>query len=74
MRRFKTGTRVRVPAKVGWQRSFIGTITDREPRPITTTAGEGLFYWVQFDEGQYDAEGDGPYADGEILSSYLEMI
>jgi hypothetical protein len=65
---------VRVPAKAGWRQNFTGTITDRAPRPVTTTAGQDLFYWVQFDKGQYDVDGDGPYADGEILASYLETI
>jgi hypothetical protein len=30
------------------------------------------FYWVNFDEPQRDADGDGPYAGGEIDEDYLE--
>jgi hypothetical protein len=74
MTSFKVGARVRVPAEAGWRQSFTGTIADRAPRPITTTAGEDLFYWVEFDEGQYDGDGDGPYSDGEVLGSYLAAI
>jgi hypothetical protein len=74
MMRFTAGTRVRVPAHAGWQRDFTGTITDRPPRPITTTTGPDLFYVVRFDEGEFDTDGDGPYVDGEILASYLQPI
>ena len=74
MTRFAAGTRVRVPARAGWRQDFTGTITHGAPRPVTTTAGQDLFYWVQFDKGQYDVSGDGPYGEGEILASYLEAI
>lgn len=74
MIRLSAGTRVRVPARAGWRQDFTGTITDRQPRPVTTTSGQDLFYQVQFDEGQYDADDDGPYIDGEVLASYLEPI
>ena len=74
MTRFAAGTRVRVPANAGWQQDFTGTIADRAPRPTTTTTGQDLFYWVHFDEGQYDLDGDGPYGEGEILGSCLEAI
>ena len=74
MNRFFAGARVRVPSRAGWRQDFTGTITERPPRPITTTSGPDLFYQVRFDEGQYDADGDGPYIDGEVLASYLEPI
>ena len=74
MNRFSPGMRVRVPAKAGWRQDFTGTITERLPRHITTTSGPDLFYQVRFDEGQYDADDDGPYIDGEILATYLEAL
>jgi hypothetical protein len=74
MTRFAAGTRVRIPARAGWGQDFTGTITNRAPRPVTTTAGQDLLYWVQFDEGQYDVDRDGPYSDGEILGTYLKAI
>jgi hypothetical protein len=33
-----------------------------------------LFYWVRFDEAQYDADGDGPYASAAIDARFLESI
>jgi hypothetical protein len=71
---FAVGARVRVPAEAGWRTDFVGTITARPPRQVTTTTGDDWFYWVDFDEGQYDVDGDGPYVDAEILSSYLSPL
>ena len=65
-------TRIEVGEEGGDRTSRARSLT--APRPVTTTAGQDLFYWVQFDEGQYDVDGDGPYGDGEILASYLEPI
>ncbi|HEY8223627.1 MAG TPA: hypothetical protein VIG25_00025 [Pyrinomonadaceae bacterium] len=31
------------------------------------------FYWVEFDEPQRDAEGDGPYFGAEIDSTFLSL-
>ncbi len=39
-----------------------------------TTSGLRRFYWVVFDEPKIDADGDGPYAEAEILDIYLARI
>jgi hypothetical protein len=31
-------------------------------------------YWVEFDEPQFDAEGDTAYAKAQVLESYLERL
>lgn len=36
-------------------------------------AGPKLFYWVDFDAPQIDADGDGPYAGGEIIETALTL-
>jgi hypothetical protein len=41
-------------------------------RPVLTTSGWGRFYWVVFDESQADGDGDGPYAEAEVLDIYIE--
>ena len=41
---------------------------------ITTTRGLQLQYWIVFDEPQFDAEGDGPYAASEVLACYLKAL
>ncbi len=33
-----------------------------------------LKYWVDFDEPQMDAEGDGPYRKAQIWGRYLEPL
>ena len=43
-------------------------------RPTETTQGPRWFYWVVFDDPQYDAEADGPYPESEILDHYLERL
>ncbi|MFA4831311.1 MAG: hypothetical protein WC862_03950 [Patescibacteria group bacterium] len=40
-------------------------------RTVKTLKGDKLFYWILFDNPQYDADGDGPYSDAEIDSEYL---
>lgn len=43
-------------------------------RNVPTADGAKLFYWVSFDSPQLDAEGDGPYGEGEIDASFLELL
>ena len=40
----------------------------------TTLQGPEVQYWVAFDEGQFDAEGDGPYNGSQVLSQYIEVL
>ncbi|WP_234443363.1 hypothetical protein [Streptomyces sp. NRRL B-24484] len=74
-----TGTRVTVvrdPEWDGpWQREFEGTIDDFGPpesvdHPLAHR-GE-LMYWVDFDDPQLDADGDGPYRRAQIWDRYLK--
>ena len=43
-------------------------------RPIMTTSGPRRFYWIVFDEPQLDGDGDGPYAEAEVLDDDLELV
>jgi hypothetical protein len=41
---------------------------------IETRQGPDRMYFVQFDEPQYDADGDGPYKSSQVLGRYLERL
>jgi len=71
-RLFALGDRVRVADHHHWARGERGVIT-RLPRKVATLAGPALFYWVEFDVAQIDADGDGPYSGGEIIEASLEI-
>jgi hypothetical protein len=36
-------------------------------------AGGGRMWWVQFDEPQTTAQGDGPFATAQVHEKYLEL-
>jgi len=84
------GDRVRISIKYHWAQGAYGIIAeppefarqlvqDDNPwdgwhrfvhggkRPIE-------FYWVDFDESQIDADGDGPYSGGEIEADMIEPL
>ena len=42
-------------------------------RDLNTPRGPLRFYWVKFEEPQWDADGDGPYIEAEINEQYLEV-
>ena len=69
--KFDVGDRVLVSSGGGWEKDFIGTITDG-PNSVETRQGEDYMYWVSFEEDQKDIDGDGPYYKAEILSRYLK--
>src|SRR5688500_11602429 len=62
-----------------WAKGALGTV-GQPPRAVRELAGDWQgcvrnvrtvqetmpYYWVNFDEPQLDADGDGPYAAGEI--------
>jgi hypothetical protein len=57
-----------------WARAFTGRISDMAApeAPASSAAEPGeLAYWVDFDESQMDADGDGPYRKAQILARYL---
>lgn len=84
---FKVGEKVRLCGNHGFQAGVTGTI-DYPPqtdvltrdfgatyfRKARTPQGETIFVWVVFDQPQFDADGDGPYAETEINIDNLELI
>ncbi|WP_328395669.1 hypothetical protein [Nocardia sp. NBC_00416] len=76
------GTRVKVVHDAEWEGpwrdEFYGTVdySVDPPRPVTNSSarpGE-LEYWVQFDESQFDYDGDGPYRKALIWDRYLVVV
>ena len=41
---------------------------------VQAPVGVRRVYWVEFDEPQFDSEGDGPYHQAQILAVYLELL
>jgi len=68
---FKPTDRVIIRSAGGWMMDFIGTIKSL-PTVARTIDRPDCTYWVEFDNSQYDLDGDGPYSQGEVLSRYLE--
>ncbi len=87
---FDVGDRVRISLRYHWAKGTKGTIqvapefaqelvADQCPwhgcyRFVKGRKGFIKFYWVEFDEPQIDADGDGPYSAGEIEADMLEPI
>ena len=73
---FLINDRVRVSSDYHWARGAAATIC-RHPggngvtRTVDSLRGPLEFYWVRFDEGQMDSDGDGPYQEAEIEASAL---
>jgi hypothetical protein len=75
------GTRVQVVQAEDWAgpwaRVFAGRISNmgapEAPESVLAMPGE-LAYWVDFDESQMDAAGDGPYRKAWIWARYLRKI
>lgn len=73
---FGPGQRVCVSLTYHWAQGARGTIasTPGWPRTVEARGEPILFYWVRFDEAQYDPDGDGPYVSAEIDAQHLEPI
>jgi hypothetical protein len=86
--KFSAGDRVIVSRDFYWAKGATGTISP-PPDEVTTISGpweggltrtehsalgEATVYWVQFDEPQLDADGDGPYRAGCIHENALSPI
>ncbi len=41
---------------------------------LQTPLGIRRQYWVEFDEPQFDADGDGPYVLSQVLDKYIEVL
>lgn len=54
---------------VGWHP---GSLDANPWVPVDTQSGPRRSYWIVFDDPQFDADGDGPYSEAEVLDSYLE--
>ena len=75
------GTRVRVIQdsawKGPWAQDFLGRVSAMAAPEFVqhevALPGE-LAYWVEFDEQQLDADGDGPYRKALIWGRYLERV
>ncbi|MFF2269300.1 hypothetical protein ACFVTZ_13605 [Cellulosimicrobium cellulans] len=72
------GTRVRVVHDRAWRgpwlQEFAGTVSAMAaPQPIQSPHAEAgeLEYWVQFDQPQRNADGDGPYRKALIWDRHL---
>ncbi len=88
--KFYPGDQVRISTEYHWAQGALGTIVeppefarqlvqDRDPwegwhRFVQGVKGPIEFYWVDFDEPQIDADGDGPYAGGEIRAEMIEHM
>jgi hypothetical protein len=85
--RFAPGDRVQVDSSYHWARGARGTVR-LPPAPVAGLAGDWTghirrvkavkgtltFHWIEFDEPQRDAEGDGPYGGGEIDEAHLVAV
>jgi hypothetical protein len=83
---FVIGDRIRISTQYHWAQGVTGTIKE-PPEPVNRMVegwqgpwrivealkGPLRFYWVEFDEPQRDAEGDGPYFGAEIDSAFLSL-
>src|SRR5260370_42227675 len=84
---FSPNDRVRVSTEHHWARGASATICAPPlsvvsvaegwtglTRTVESLRGPLTFYWVQFDEPQRDADGDGPYIEAEIEAVALDLI
>ena len=83
---FRSGQVVQIIPTHHWAKAAVGTIAEppsavrslgdwqRCMRVVKTLKGAFPFYWVNFAEPQVDADGDGPYAGGEIDARYLVSV
>ena len=51
--------------------AFHRRLAARQPHVVESQKGPLVFYWVDFDQPQYDSDGDGPYASAEIDANAL---
>jgi hypothetical protein len=87
MNQFREGDRVVVSPDFFWAKEAKGTVRKPPPEVIQiggpwngltrverSALGENIVYWVEFDEPQVDADGDGPYRAGCIHQQSLFLL
>ena len=86
--RFCEGDRVLISEDFFWAKGALGTVRVPPPEVLSISGpwdggltriersalGEAVVYWVEFDEAQRDAHGDGPYRAGCIHENSLTLI
>lgn len=80
------GQKVKIKSNHYWASDTTGIISvkpyqfedddwiDNYYRLVTTRKGKVISYWVKLDFAQLDADGDGPYQEGEFHSPALILI
>lgn len=80
---FSEGDRVRISESYHWAKNALGTVKKPKSnewlegyekacsREVKSLRGMITFYWIEFDEPQTDADGNGPYSEAEIDSEFL---
>ena len=85
--KFFEGDRIIVSPDFFWAKGATGTIC-KPPKELIhisgawngltrieqSALGENIVYWVEFDEPQRDADGDGPYRAGCIWENSLTLL
>ncbi len=88
--KFNPGDRIRISTKYHWAQGSYGTIAeppefarqlvqDEYPWDGQHRFVQGVreiieFFWANFDEPQFAANGDGPYTGGEIEAEMIELV
>jgi len=81
---FLIGDRVRISENHHWAKRALAIVAEPPAavaemvngwegawRTVEAVKGPLRFYWVEFEQPQRDADGDGPYGGAEIDSEYL---
>ena len=84
--KLSVGSRIKISENYHWAKNATGRIAQppnyivqtsdgwkRHFREVKTLKGISTFYWITFDESQFDADGDGPYQEAEIDSNFIYL-
>jgi len=87
MTKFQEGDRVLVSPDFFWAKGATGTVRKPPAEVIQISGewngltriehsnlGENVVYWIEFDEPQRDADGDGPYHAAGIWAQSLSLL
>ena len=77
---FAIEDRIRISDQYHWAKGVTGTIAEPPgkgwqgvSRIVEGVSGPIRLYWVEFDEAQMDADGDGPYFSAEINAAFWSL-